>query len=117
MKIGIIGCIDYPNLSIVQELVSKLQWLYRPLGNFDDEYEETIELLTLLENNLDCIAVVEAAKANFTVILLDTLHDLIKQSDRISVFYNGESPSTKLAIASILESKVPFEVIYPPKEK
>lgn len=112
MKIGILGCADYPHLEAVQNFIHNIQFLYRPMGNMDDEYEEPIIILSRLRNSLDCTAVIQAAKANFTVKHMEDVSSLIEEADRVYVFISLDPYNGKSDIDRLMEARVPFEVIF-----
>jgi len=112
MKIGILGCIDYPNLKTVQNFISYLQLTHRPFGNMDDEYEEPIEILSRLHNHLDTTAAIEAAKVNFKVRHMDSMDALIEESNEIYVFLSGNKCKTSKYINKILSARKNFRVIF-----
>jgi hypothetical protein len=112
MKIGILGCIDYPNFDTVQDFIGDLQLMYRPFGNLDDDYEEPITIVSRLKNDLDCTAVIAASNANFDVDKVDSIEELVEKSDQIYIFFTGNDEEVKANINDIIKSRTNFRVIF-----
>jgi hypothetical protein len=112
MKIGIIGCVDYPDYTAVRNFIGNLQFMYRPFGNLDDEYEEPIEIISCLQNNLDCSAVIAASKCNFKVRQVDSLKELIEESDSFTLFLNGNHAYNEEITGKVVKARKYFEVIF-----
>jgi hypothetical protein len=112
MKIGILGCIDYPNFDTVQNFISDLKLMYRPFGNMDDEYEEPITIVSRLKNDLDCTAVISASHANFNVDKVNSIDELIEKSDQIYIFFTGNDCEVLANIEDIIKSRTNFRVIF-----
>ena len=112
MKIGIIGSLDYPNLKLVQDYINYLAYIYRPFGNMNDEWEEPITILNKVSNNLDCTAIIQAAKVNFKMKLLKTNEDIINKADKVIIFRNGECIETLAAINYCLIARKNLEIIH-----
>ena len=116
MKIGITGHMSYPDLTSVQQLIENLQYHYRPFGNMnDDDFEEPIEILSRLRSDLDCTAVIRAAKANFTVKYMNDIDSLIEEADRVYVFVAYDKYESD--VKRLMEARVPFEVIFAKENK
>jgi len=117
MKIGIIADKGFPNLELVQSYIHKIEILYRPFGNFDDEYEEKITVLTELKNYADCVAAIKAAKCNFKVRKVKNIDEVIKKAHCLVVFrVRGSKPSMTI-IDKVLKAEKHIEVMYTNKIK
>lgn len=112
MKIGFIGCSNYNDLFRVQGYIEFLQYIYRPFGNCDDEWEEPVTIITELKKDLDCVTAIKATKVNFKVKHVEDKTQVINQSRKVIFFWDGKCKHCKDWINLALDKNKSLEVRY-----